>query len=186
MGRLIASLLLIGALTLGFSYLTADPFGATTRTSIQSQSAVEVAQHEANAAIQVAQWQAQAQIESAHLAAEADKVSAQERRRSSETWASTLPLLVLIMSVAGAIWIVLIYRGRTLLALAQQGIFLEHVSTGQSRSLLKNEDNRTTPAEQTLTRYAAQNNQRVLKQNGRFLLVDKRTDQVVKQLVRKG
>lgn len=201
MGRLFATLIMIGGLVWGFSYLTSDPFGATTRTAIETQAAVEIAQNEAQASVQVAEWQAQAsiqvaesqawaQIKSAQAAAEAVKVEAQERRRSSEAWATILPLLLLIVAVAGGLWIVLTYRGRAFLALAQQGI-------DGSRVLAEPTDYESLPPpsarryrmltpEEQLARYAALHNQRVLKENGCFLLVDKRTNRVVKQLVLKG
>lgn len=189
MGRILVTLMLIGGLLWSFSYLTSDPFGATTRTTIETQAAVEIAQNQAQAAVQVAEWQAQAQIESAQAAAEADKVAAQEQRRSSETWATILPVLLVIVAKTGALWIILTYQGRVFLALVQQ-----RVNGGRPApvsgldALFRRTESRqyALTAEEQLARYAEAHNQRVLKRDGSYLLVDKRTNQVVKQLVLKG
>lgn len=199
MGRILATLIVIGGLALGFSHLTADPFGATTRTTIETQASVEIAHNEAQASveiaeqqaqasIQVAEWQAKAQMESAQAAADAEKKAAEEQRKTNEAWATMMPLLFLIIAAAGALWIVLFYRGRAFLTLAQQGI-TPQLFTGQGQQVLPKADKQPlcglTPEEQ-LARYAAFHNQRLLKHNDRFLLVDKQSNQVVKQLVRKG
>ena len=82
-----------------------DPLGATTRTQIR-----------ADGAVQIAEAQAHAQIESARYAAEAQEVTVR-------TWADTLPIVVLIL-VGGALAGLLCYfRGRAYLLWAARGVY---------------------------------------------------------------
>lgn len=82
-----------------------DPLGATTRTQIR-----------ADGAVQIAEAQAQAQIESARYAAEAKEATAR-------TWADTLPVVVLIL-VGGALAGILCYfRGRAYLLWVERGAY---------------------------------------------------------------
>jgi hypothetical protein len=104
-----------------------------------------------------------------------------------------LPLLLLIVVVGGAVWLFIMYQGRMMLILAQKGIALPYwfpsVPQGwqqpEQRASRASETKRSwaeqDPAE-ALQRYAAVHNLEVRQENGYYLLVDRTTHQVVKQL----
>ncbi len=162
-----------------------DPFGATTRTEIESQAKVDVAQIEANA-----------EVTTARLEADANKYAAKQRRRSNEVWANRMPLLLLMVASTGTFWLLVAYGGRVLLVLAEGGLFLQvnqyagSASRKRAVPLLSARKRqpaaRRTVPESELARYAARNGQTVSRQNGYYLLVDKRTGEVVRQFALKG
>ncbi len=49
-------------------------------------------------------------------------MQAQERRKSHQAWAGMMPILLTILAAGGALWLVIIYRGRTVLILAERGV----------------------------------------------------------------
>ena len=125
MGQLIKYIVIAGmticlALFLANSVVS-DPFGATTRRQIESRTAIETARLQSEAQTETARYEAQAKIQSAEAAAEAKKVQAQERRKSHQAWAGMMPILLTILAAGGALWLVIIYRGRTVLILAERG-----------------------------------------------------------------
>ena len=183
MGQVIKTLIVAGvtvwlALFLGSSFLS-DPFGATTRREIQSRTAIETAR-----------LHSEAQIRSAEAAAEAKKVQAQEQRKSHQAWAGTMPILFAILAAGGALWLVIIYRGRTILILAERGVLDgANVPTLNMPLGLRLPDTagREYPAQQAdpdsiLADDAARRNQYVHKQTGVYLLVDKQSNQIVQRL----
>ena len=199
MGRIFKFLIALGLLIWLATTLTnlfiADPLGMTTRANIHSHTAIETTRLETEAAVDVAQAEAQAKIESANAAAEAKKVQAQEQRKSSQTWANTMPILLLILVAGGAAWLIILYRGRMMLILAARGVFdgvphlflpgLRNISQQLPGDIMSRDTVTAISPEDELERYAAQHNQHILKRNGYYLLVDKRSNQVVKQLALK-
>ena len=186
MGQVIKTLIVAGvtvwlALSLGNGFVK-DPFGATTRREIQSRTAIETAR-----------LHSEAQIRSAEAAAEAKKVQAQEQRKSHQAWAGTMPILFAILAAGGALWLVIIYRGRTILILAERGVL-----DGASMAVLpsfnvpmalrlpdmarRDGQARQADPDSILADYAARRNQYVHKQNGVYLLVDKQSNQIVRRL----
>ena len=201
MGRVFIGLLIVGAICWGGTNavrtIFVDPFGVTTRTEIRAQAAVDVAETQAQAAVAVANAHTHAQIESARYTAEAVKAEASEQRRSSEAWAGTLPILLLIVAGGGAVWLLIIYQGRLTLLLAQQGIafprWRRQIPTGwqhyppvtPSRSRRWSETTVDDPLE-ALRRYAAEHNLMIRQENGYFLLVDPDSQEIIKQLALKS
>lgn len=197
MGRVFLILLVLGAIwgiTATFFRIYTDPFGMTTRTEIRSQAAVDIAQTQAQAEVAIANTQANAQIESTRLLADAVKEQAREERKQTEAWTGVLPLLLLIIAGVGAVWLLIMYQRRMLLILTRTGMTLPRRSS-------QDWDNETQPRtgtpghldeasgldpQEALRHYAAKHNLAVRQENGYYLLVHKRTKQVVKQLVLKG
>lgn len=201
MRRFFAALIVTGLIIWGctavFNNAVSDPFGATTRTQIEADSQiqttqlqtsaeVQVATVKSDAAVKIAETEADAQVQSTEAQADAVKVAAKERRLSNEAWASRLPVIFLILAVAGGLWITLYYRGRSMLILAQKGI------VSQQRPILLGfffnglPFRKTENPEEQLARYAKQNNLKLFKRNGNYLLVDRQSNQVVKQLTLKS
>jgi hypothetical protein len=209
MGRLFLTLLVLGLIWWGitsmFFRIYTDPFGMTTReevrsytaietTRLETQVAVNIAQTQAQAAVQIANTQAYAQIESTRLLADAAIEQAREERKQTEAWTDVLPLLLLILSGGGAVWLLITYQGRLLLLLAGQGKTLPYWSSPDWANKAPPEastpdnldDDSEFDPEEALRRYAANHNLAVRQENGYYLLVHKRTQQVVKQLVLRG
>ena len=186
MGQVIKTLIVAGVtvwltLFLGNGFLN-DPFGATTRREIQSRTAIETAR-----------LHSEAQIRSAEAAAEAKKVQAQEQRKSHQAWAGTMPILFAILTAGGALWLVIIYRGRTILILAERGVLdganvpvlpTLNIPLGLRLPDTAGQEGRRSGADpdSILAAYAARRNQYVHKQNGVYLLVDKQSNQIVRRL----
>lgn len=186
MQRILAAFLLVGVLvvwhlTTTVSSFLNDPLGVTTRTTIQAHTALEMTRLETDAAVEIANVQANALIE-------ATKVKAQEERRSHQAWADAVPEMLLIMAAGGALWLVIIYRGRARLLLLQKGIewSAPQQATSTSATNGENSEPQVIAPEAALKQYAAQHNQTVFKEHGYYLLVDNQTHQVVKQLARKA
>lgn len=198
MGRVFLILLVLGAIWWGitatFFKIYTDPFGMTTRTEIRSQTAVDIAQTQAQAEVAIANTQANAQIESTRLLADAVKEQAREERKQTEAWTGVLPLVLLILAGGGTVWLLIMYQGRMLLSLTRTGMALPPRSS-------QDWDNETQPRtgtpghlneasgldpQEALRHYAAKHNLAVRQENGYYLLVHKRTKQIVKQLVLKG
>lgn len=97
--------LLATALLVGITLLSAcsfdDPLGATTRTQMRSSAQVRVAEAQAQAQIAVAAESGEAKV------------------KTAQTWASVLPiaLLIIALGVIGAI--VVMYQGKIYLARAE-------------------------------------------------------------------
>ena len=208
MGRVFLILLVLGlicwSITSTFLRIYTDPFGMTTReevrsytavetTRMETQAAVNIAQTQAQAAVEIANTQAYAQIESTKLLADAAVEQARQEREQTEAWTGVLPLLLLILAGAGAVWLLIMYQGRLLLVLADKGITVTHwfaqVPTGrileiQAKSFTNtSRQARVYDPEAELARYAQEHNLSIRHENGYYLLVDKNTNQVVKQLV---
>ena len=208
MGQLIKYLIVAG-LTIWLAVALAngvmrDPFGATTRRQIESRTAIETtrlesqtqtdaARYAAQAAIESANAKAQAQIQSAEAAAEAKKVQAQERRKSHQAWAGMMPILFTILAAGGALWLVIIYRGRAVLILAERGVLdgvglptlpTFDVPIAHRLPEFGRWQGQPQPADpdSVLADYAARQNQYVHEQNGIYLLVDKQSNQIVRRL----
>ena len=191
MQRILAAFLLVSALvvwnlTTTISNFLNDPFGVTTRTTIQAHTALEMTRLETDAAVEIANTQANALIE-------ATKAKAQEERKSHQAWADAVPEMMLIMAAGGALWLVIIYRGRARLLLLQKGIEWSawfptspQQATSASAANGENSEPQVIDPELALKQYAAQHNQTVFKEHGYYLLVDNQTHQVVKQLARKA
>ena len=209
MGRVFLTLFVLGliwwAVTSTFFRIYTDPFGMTTReevrsytavetTRLETQAAVNIAQTQAQAAVEIASTQAYAQIESTRLLADAAIEQAREERKQTEAWTGVLPLLLLIFSGGVAVWLLIMYQGRMLLLLSHSGATLPYWSTPDwdnkaqpEASIPDNlDDDSECDPEEALRRYAANHNLAVRQENGYYLLVHKRTQQVVKQLVRRG
>lgn len=199
MGRVFLTLLVLGLIWWGitstFFRIYTDPFGMTTRTEIRTQAAVNIAQTQAQAAVAIANAQANAQIESNRLLADAAKVQAREERKQTEAWTGVLPLLLLILAGAGAVWLLIMYQGRLLLVLANKGLpvtyWLPQVPIGrlpEAQTLSFKQpfaQTRKYEPEAELVRYAQGHNMSIRRENGYYLLIDNSTNQVVKQLVSK-
>ena len=211
MGQLIKHLIVAG-LTIWLAVALAngvmsDPFGATTRRQIESRTAIETtrlesqaqtdaARYAAQAAVESANAKAQAQIQSAEAAADAKKVQAQERRKSHQAWAGTMPILLTILAAGGALWLVIIYRGRAILILAERGVldgaalpsvplFNVPIAHRLPEFARHRQPNAVDPGS-VLAAYANSRNQYVHEQNGIYLLVDKQSNQVVRRLAPRG
>ncbi len=210
MGRVFLTLLVLGliwwAVTSTFFRIYTDPFGMTTReevrsytavetTRLETQAAVNIAQTQAQAAVEIASTQAYAQIESTRLLADAAIEQAREERKQTEAWTDVLPLLLLILSGGGAVWLLIMYQGRLLLVLADKGITVTHwlaqAPTGrlpeaQTQSFKQPfAQARKYDPEAELARYAQENDLSIRRENGYYLLIDNSTNEVVKQLVAK-
>ena len=210
MGRVFLTLLVLGliwwAVTSTFFRIYTDPFGMTTReevrsytavetTKLETQAAVNIARTQAQAAVEIASTQAYAQIESTRLLADAAIEQAREERKQTEAWTDVLPLLLLILSGGGAVWLLIMYQGRLLLVLADKGITVTHwlaqAPTGrlpeaQTQSFKQPfAQTRKYDPEAELARYAQENDLSIRRENGYYLLIDNSTNQVVKQLVAK-
>jgi hypothetical protein len=208
MGRVFLTLLVLGLICLGitstFFRIYTDPFGMTTREEVRSYTAVEttrleteaavnIAQTQAQAAVEIASTQAYAQIESTRLLADAAIEQAREKREQTEAWTGVLPLLLLILSGGGAVWLLIMYQGRLLLVLADKGITVTHwlaqVPTGrlpeaQTQSFKQPfAQTRKYDPEAELARYAQEHDLSIRRENGYYLLIDNSTNEVVKQLV---
>lgn len=196
MGRVFLILLVLGLICWGitstFMRIYTDPFGMTTReevrsyttietTRLETQAAVNIAQTQAQAAVEIAHTQAYAQIESTRLLADAAIEQAREERKQTEAWTDVLPLLLLILSGSGAVWLLIMYQGRMLLLLTNSGATLPYWSTPGNL-----DDDSEFDPEEALRRYAANRNLAVRQENGYYLLIHQSTKQVVKQLVLKG
>jgi hypothetical protein len=210
MGRVFLTLLVLGLIWWGitstFFRIYTDPFGMTTREEVRSYTAVEttrleteaavnIAQTQAQAAVEIASTQAYAQIESTRLLADAAIEQAREERKQTEAWTDVLPLLLLILSGGGAVWLLIMYQGRLLLVLADRGITVTHwlaqAPTGrlpeaQTQSFKQPfAQTRKYDPEAELARYAQENDLSIRRENGYYLLIDNSTNEVVKQLVAK-
>jgi hypothetical protein len=206
MGRVFLILLVLAAIWWGitstFFKIYTDPFGMTTREEVRSQTAIEttrlemqaavgIAQTQAQAAVEIASTQAYAQIESTRLLADAAIEQAREERKQTEAWTDVLPLLLLIVASGGAVWLLIMYQGRLLLLLVGQGKTLPYWSSSDWENKAQPEtstpdnldDDSEFDPEEALRRYAANHNLAVRQENGYYLLVHKRTQHVVKQLV---
>ena len=209
MGRIFLILLVLAAIGWGitstFFRLYTDPFGITTReevrsytaietTRLETQSAVNIAQTQAQAAVEIAHAQAYAQIESTKLLADAAIEQAREERRQTEAWTDVLPLLLLILSGGGAVWLLIMYQGRLLLLLTHRDATLPYWSKPYWENKAQPEvstpeyldDDSEFDPEEALRHYATKHNLAVRQENSYYLLVHKHTQQVVKQLVLRG
>ena len=196
MGQIIKYLIAAG-LTIWLAVFLAngvisDPFGATMRRQIESRTAIETARLQSEAQTETARYEAQAKIQSAEAAAEAKKVQAQERRKSHQAWAGMMPILLTILAAGGALWLVIIYRGRTIVILAERGVldgaglpvlptFNIPIAHRLPEFARHRQPSGVDPGS-VLAAYADSRNQYVHEQNGIYLLVDKQSNQVVRRL----
>lgn len=184
-----------------------DPLGMTTRTSIRSQTDVQtiqmetsanmhiaevdaeakirVAEAESQARVHVAEAESQAKVQVAEEMADAAKVQAKEQRRVHQVWAYTAQMLLAIASIAGCIGLALLLCTKIVLQLMKDGL-----NANVFINLVTSEPNiepkhLSSPAEDTLAKYAAQHNQYVRRQNGLHLLVDRDTNEIVRRFVQK-
>jgi len=161
----------------------------TTREEVRSQTAIETTRLETQAAVDIANIEAFALVESTRLMADAAKVQAQEQRQAVQVWANVLPLLMLLVVGGGAVWLFVVYHGRMMLVLADKGIFFPYrisIAQGWQQPSNQTPDMSQTMSgtdhEEVLRGYANTYNLHVRVENGYYLLVDRTTQQVVKQL----
>lgn len=206
MGRVLVTLLIIGviiwSITSACTRLYTDPFGMTTREEVRSHTAIETTRLETQAAVDIANVEAfaliestrletHAQIESTRLMADAAKVQAQEQRQAAQAWANILPMLMLIVAGGGAIWLFIVYHGRMMLVLAENGILFPYFAPTTSRDRQRPKRRATGMSEtesgvvheEVLRHYASTHNLNIRTENGYYLLIDQATQRVVKQLV---
>ena len=120
-----------------------DPFGATTRERLRTEAAVRIAQTEAAAQVQTA-----------------------------ATWASTLPVVAVVIVAGVLAGIVLYFRGRA---------YLSAVERGPQGALPSPSD-----AVHTLRLYAERTNQRLSVHEGQYYLTDRATGKTVKALPKRS
>jgi len=167
---------------------------AIETTRLETQAAVGIANVEAFALIESTQLETQAQIESTRLMADAAKVQAQEQRQAVQAWANILPMLMLIVFSGSAIWLFIVYRGRMMLVLADKGILSPYRALATSRGYQQpkrgtagmSETASGAAHEEVLRHYTSTHNLNIHQENGYYLLIDRKTQQVVKQLVLRG
>ena len=201
MGRVFLILLVLGAIWWGITStlfkIYTDPFGMTTREEVRSHTTIETTRLETEAAVDIAKTQANAQIESTRLLVDAAKVQAREERKQTEAWTGVLPILLLIIASGGAVWLLIMYQGRILLMLPRKGMTLPYRFPnlpqgweGEAQPEVGTPEHLHEGSEfepqKALRRYATKHNLAVRQENGYYLLVHKRSKQIVKQLVRKG
>lgn len=115
MKRLIMVVVFLGVAVLLFG--CSDPFGATARSQTEWGGRVKIAELEAQASVDIAKAKADAQ----------EKIAVEDRRKSV-AWASTMPILFLLVAIGVVLSIGVYWSGRThhdvqyTLALAQSGV----------------------------------------------------------------
>ena len=159
---------------LGWWYLAtacADPLGVSNREQIRQDGQQAVAEIETAGKVAVAQQQK-----------EADIGVAREQRKASQYWASTLPILLIIIAVAGFVWLLTIYRGRTAIELAKHGLYLPDIQQTPPPPPLPSLQH-LPPNHRQLEAQAAHRGQRIEwhVEEGKAYLIDQQTNQVVGQ-----
>ncbi len=179
-GDFAARVLGIGVILFGLWFLSGcsngptDPLGATSRTRLRADAAVSVAQADANARARVAEADerariAQAQAEQAARISEANaQIITEQSRQNGATartmaWATTLPIILLIVAGAVVVALVVNWQGR---------IFYER--TRQGHQIAQNSPGQRLTAEQValLQDYARRHGQRVSVVEGEYHLSD--------------
>lgn len=176
--KLIGVLLLVTAVYLlaGCNNGPTNPLGMTDRTRLRTDASVSVAQVDAQARIAQAQADANARIaqaqaqEAADIAqANAQVITEQSRQNGATartmTWATTLPIILLIIGVVLVVALVVNWQGR---------IHFERIQLQRYQELAQPPQWPQLNAEQVqlLRDHAAQTGKRVIVQDGQYYLTD--------------
>jgi hypothetical protein len=168
-GDFAARVLGIGVILFGLWFLSGcsngptDPLGATSRTRLRTDASVSIAQADANARI------AQAHADEAARIAEANALIITEQSKQNGAtartmaWATTLPIILLIVGGAVVVGLIVNWQGR---------IWLER--TRQAPQLAERAQWPQLNADQVrmLQDYARRSGQRVRVVNGEYFLED--------------
>lgn len=179
MGRVFSVTLLVVLCFWFLASCVGNPFGITKRTQLKYQAEVDIAQIQADAQVDVAQWETTARIKEAEENTEAISTVAKQQRITSQTWAQTLPTLFFIIVAGAVVCLIVVYRGKVAVLLAEQGVITPLFPEWQKRA-----PSQSDPVA-ALRQYAQEHGQYIREENGYYLLIDSTTHQVVKQLARK-
>lgn len=141
-----------------------DPLGATSRTRLRTDASVSIAQADANARIAQAQAEQAARISEANALIITEQSKQNGAMARTMAWATTLPIILLIVGAAVVVALVVNWQGRIWLErtrqapqLAQQAQQWPQLNADQLR-LLQN--------------YARRSGQRLIRQEDGYYLDD--------------